>query len=232
VWLLNPHYETGDPEEAERIRKEKKGQVRVFGFGGLDMAERALLDDVADIVRQILGYNRGQQSLRHYAWQLSSICDLLSHTHSIVIDKLDGIEETKSLEEAKILVKGLAIEPLTDSFRVNGLCDIFMGFGIALRKAVIQKDAPNPSENKLVAMTDKQWYSWMRFCDALEQREQEVASLYVYEIRELSDILLEVDSATDLDGLKTKAGRVRAVLTTQKADFDSLATQFRQALPG
>jgi hypothetical protein len=196
------------------------------------MAQSSLFDDVADFGRQLLGDNHSRQALRLYAWQLSSICDLISHTHSIVIDGLDVIEETNSLEEAKILAKDLERDPLTYSFRVNGLCDIFEGYGIALRKAVNWTDDPNPPENKLVATTDEQWNTWMAFCDALEDSEDEVASLYGDEIRELGDMLLGVDAVTDLNEIKAKAGRARAVLTAQRAEFDSLATQFKQSLPG
>lgn len=196
------------------------------------MAGNTVLDNVADFGHQLLGDNRSRQALRDYAWQLGSVCDLISHTHSIVINELDSIEEAKSLEEAKMLVRELEIDPLTASFRANGLCDIFMSFGLALRKVVTRADAPTPARSTLVAPTYEHWNAWIQFCDALEEREGQVASLYVYEIRELSDMLLGVDAVTDLDELKAKAGRARAVLTTQKADFDSLATQFRRALPG
>lgn len=207
------------------------------------MAQSSLFDEVADFGRQLLGDNRSRQLLRRYAWQLSSICDLISHTHSIVINGLDGIEETKSLEEAKRLARDLEIGPLTSSFRANGLCDIFEGYGIALRKAVTRPNAyitsaddpsdwrRNPLENRLVA-TNEQYAAWTEFCAALEDREVQVAGLYVYEIRELGDMLLGVDAVTDLNEIKAKARRARAVLTAQKAEFDSLATQFRQALPG
>ncbi len=196
------------------------------------MVGNTILDDVRDFMRTFLGDNRSQQALRLYAELLGSICELISYTHSIVIDGLNGIEKAKSLQEAKRLAEGLRADPLMRSFRGRMLCDRFEEAGSKLRRAVIRTDDPNPPRDKLVATTDEQWNALMKFCNMFELREHAVATGYVYQIRELSAMLSGVDTVTDLNEIKAKARGAKDVLTDQKADFDALAAQFRRKLSG
>lgn len=196
------------------------------------MTYNSVFDGVADFGEKILGDSRSHVVLKKYAWQLSSICDLIGHTHTIIIDTLDRIDAAQTLEEAQQLVHELEWQPLEASFRANGLCDVFEGYGRALRRVVIPADQTNTPDDRLIAASDEQWNAMQVFLDALEEREQQVASLYTNEIREMGDFVWNASTMNDLDELKAKAAQARAVLTMQKASFLSLAAQFKQRLPG
>jgi hypothetical protein len=191
------------------------------------MPQRSLFDEVADISREFWALSSSHEMLRNYTWQLGAICDLIKHTHSIVVHKLEAIEAATSLARAKALVTELEDAPLTSSFRANGLCDIFQGFGVALRQLTATIYRPDGTVETL-PITNERKSSWAQFCDALENREREVASLYAHEIQEMVDLKLRAQSTQGLATLKSAARRARNILTSQMADFDSLATQFRQ----
>ena len=190
------------------------------------MPQRNLFDETADVIRVFLKLNRSQQTLQKYNWQLGAICDLIKHTHSIVVDKLEAIEATDSFDEARALVAQLESHPLTESFRANGLCDIFQGFGYALRKVI----APGPGGGIGASVSTAQQVAWDGFCESLENREREVASLYADQIQELGDLIRRRDTAPKIEDLQAAARAAKHVLTTQMADFDSLATQFQRLL--
>ena len=187
------------------------------------MPQRNIFDETADVIRGFLSLNAAQQALHQYAWQLGTICELIKHTHSIVIEKLEAIEEADSLSKASAVVDELESSALTDSFRANGLCDIFQGFGTSLRKIV----TPGSSERSNLPISSQQQYVWLDFCDLLESREREVASLYANRIQELGN-LLSRKHAPELSELRNLATQAKNVLTSQLADFDSLAGQFQQ----
>src|SRR5205823_5322095 len=114
--------------------KEQGNWYDYFPRRWLVMPQRNIFDETADVIRGFLSLNAAQQALHQYAWQLRTICELIKHTHSIVIQKLEAIEEADSLSNASAVVDELESSALTDSFRANGLCDIFQGFGTSLRK--------------------------------------------------------------------------------------------------
>ena len=193
------------------------------------MTQANLFDDVAALGNEFLSLSRSHQVLQKYVWQLGAICDLIKHTHSIVVDNLDAIEVAMSLQEASVLVAKLEDAPLTASFRANGLCDIFEGFGVALRRVVGTTLHPDGSIETL-PISDERKQLWLHFCESLENREREVASLYAHEIQEIGDLVAQTSTTHDLDALKAAARKARTILTRQMANFDSLASQFRQHL--
>jgi hypothetical protein len=191
------------------------------------MTQSNVFDDVADIMRGFAGDSRSQAALKKYNFQLGAACQLIKHTHSIVVGQLEEIEEASSLAEARALVRRLEDSPLTQSFRANHLCDIFEGFGKSLRSIVEPRHgeempALSPAERKL----------WFEFCLTLEDREQNVAKLYGREIQGIGDLVHAAKSEQDLNNIKTEAKNIRRVLTTQMSNLDSLADEFQVLLKG
>lgn|GEM_PF-3466405 len=191
------------------------------------MGQYDLFDEVAAIGREFLALSKSEQELRRYTWQLGAICDLIKHTHSIVVEKLEEIEAAQTVADARAAAVQLEDQPLTASFRANGLCDIFQGFGHSLRRIVEPHAQPGESVQP-VPLGTAQINSWTWFCESLEEREQRVASLYASELREICNLSASASGDADLAQLKAKARATKNLLTTQMADFDALATQFRQ----
>jgi len=178
------------------------------------MSSTDIFDDVAVIGKEFVGMSKSRETLKNYVWQLATISDLIKHTHSIVVHKLEAVEESKSIMEAESLVTELEDDALTNSFRANGLCDIFQGFGAALRKL-------------LNTLSSDRRETWERFCNALEEREAKVARLYTDLLRDLINKKYQLNNMLDLEELKITAENARQKLTDQMADFDALAKQFR-----
>jgi len=161
--------------------------------------------------------------LEKYVWHLSSVCDLMKHTHRIVVGKLEAIQQASSIEEASEFAKELRGDTLSNSFRARGLCEFFVEHGKVLRK-VIQDNDGNLLKTPL---SEVESWQWLDFCDSLEARELQVADLYSREIEGFSDIISRPFERS-LEEVKEQARRVRATLIGQIADFDSLATEFRK----
>jgi len=186
-----------------------------------------LFDEISSIGDKFLkSTDRGHKALKNYTWQLGSINELIKHTHSLVIKKLEAIEEAEDMSEAQQIINSLSGGPLSDSFRVNGLCDIFVGFGVSLRK-IVEAAGNNQEESPLSA---EEQNHWIYFCDALEEREQQVAYLYSNEIQEIGDLVCHSQNITDLEEVKERARRAKHILTDQMADFDSLSKKFHKQL--
>jgi len=186
-----------------------------------------LFDEISSIGEKFLkSTDRGHKALKNYTWQLGSINELIKHTHSLVIKKLEAIEEAEDMSEAQQIINSLSGGPLSDSFRVNGLCDIFVGFGVSLRK-IVEAAGNNQEESPLSA---EEQNHWIYFCDALEEREQQVAYLYSNEIQEIGDLVCHSQNITDLEEVKERARRAKHILTDQMADFDSLSKKFHKQL--
>ena len=49
-----------------------------------------------------------------------------------MIDRLHALRKAKSVEDAKAVLEQLRLEPLTETFRVEGLCDLLEGLGQGL----------------------------------------------------------------------------------------------------
>jgi len=180
------------------------------------MRPRDTFDDIADIGREFFEGSKSQRILKDYKWQLGTITDLIEHTHSIVAHKLEAVEDSTSIEEAKALVAELEGGPLTASFKANGLCDIFVGFGISLRPLI-------PT-----LRSQERQNIWQGFCDTLEARERQVANLYADLLQDLIAAKYGPNTQQELEQLKVAAKNARQKLTTQMADFDALAKRFKK----
>jgi hypothetical protein len=186
----------------------------------------SLFNQVADVGREFLALSSSNSMLRKYTWHLGAICDLLKHTHSMVVQKLQAVEATSCIEDAKSLISELSDDPLTQSFRANGLCDMFEGFGKSLRPLAAAVTDPAASVETL-PISEERRVCWSNFCDVLESRERRVAETYVNEIRQLVDLGAHVETNLDLSAIKVAARKASDTLTSQIADFDALATRFR-----
>jgi len=162
--------------------------------------------------------------LSNYAWQLGSICDLIKHTHLIVIKKLEAIDKAETLEDAMAIVEELREGSLTESFRANGLCDLFHGYGNSLRRIVVKNRDSTDPESVLPITPDEQSI-WLEFCDDLEEREARVAGLYKDTIQNFRDFVSQ-----DLEKIKELVRQARSILIDQIADFDALARSFRKQI--
>lgn len=188
-----------------------------------------LFDEISSIGDKFLkSTDRGHNALKNYTWQLGSISELIKHTHSLVIEKLEAIEGTTDMSEAQQIINSLSGEPLSDSFRVNGLCDIFVGYGVSLRKIVESASGNNEDEAPLLSAEEQN--HWVYFCDVLEEREQQVANLYSNEIQEIGELVWNAQNINDLEEVKERARRAKHILTDQMADFDSLSKKFHKQL--
>ena len=187
------------------------------------MPKSLFFSDLGNVVTGFLGLSQSQEALKKFAWQLGTICDLIKHTHSLVINKLEAIEDAQSLDQAKAIVKTLERQPLTDIFRANHLCDIFVGFGIELERIIKQISANDPQ-----LITSEQMGTWARFGDSLMRREGEVAFLYADILQNLGDLVSDRKTGVDLAMLKAEAAEANTTLAAQVADFDHLAIEFRK----
>lgn len=191
-----------------------------------------LFDEISSIGRKFLkSTDRGHKALRRYTWQLGSINELIKHTHSMVTEKLEAIEKSSDIDEAKTIAETLQGGPLSDSFRVSGLCDIFVGYGMSLRK-IVEIPTQINQDDDLPPISEVEKTSWIQFCDSLEEREQQIAELYSSEIQEIGELVWDLQNIKDLKEIKKRAKRAKHILTDQMADFDSLSKSFRKKLNG
>ncbi len=196
------------------------------------MAFINLFDEISSIGKKFLkSTDRGHQALKKYTWQLGSINELIKHSHSIVIEKLEEIERSSDIGEAKSIAETLQGGPLSDSFRVSGLCDIFVGYGKSLRR-IVELPQEMHQHDDLPPISDDEKTTWIRFCDSLEEREQQVAELYSSEIQEIGELAWNIQNLDELKEIKARAKRAKNILTDQMADFDSLAKDFQKKLTG
>jgi hypothetical protein len=194
-----------------------------------EMTHLNLFDEIASIGSKFLeSTDRGHKVLSDYAWQLASICDLIKHTHSIVNNKLEAIDKADTLEDATNIAGELSRESLSASFRASGLCDVFLGYGKSLRR-ITEKYQNSPDPENAPPITPDEQHRWILFCDSLEERELQVAGLYVHQIQGLRDLVFGSPSQ-DLKQIKEHAQQAKAILTDQLADFDALAANFRKRI--
>ena len=191
------------------------------------MPELNLFDDISAIgLKFFNSTDRGFNVLSDYTWQLASICDLIKHTHLIVIGKLEEIIKADSLDEAKAATQVLNGRSLSDSFHASGLCDLFAGYGKALRR-IVENDLNAPELQNLQPISQQEKYKWIEFCDTLEERERQVAILYTKQIQGLREIVMMYPGGS-LNEIKEHAKIAKNILTGQVADFDVLAANFRK----
>lgn len=84
----------------------------------------------------------------------------------------------------------------------------------------------------LSPILDEEKTTWIRFCDSLEEREQQVAGFYSSEIQEIGELAWNKQNLDELKEIKARAKRAKNILTDQMADFDSLAKSFQKKLTG
>ena len=129
--------------------------------------------------RVMIGANRNERPSIRYKRLLGLITELLRDTHALVVEKLEAIESADSWSEAQQLAQELRDEPLTDSFRAQGLCDAFAGLGQALDGLNEYTSVESPG-----AFSAEDTSTAATIAQMLADREREVARYYVREIRE------------------------------------------------
>jgi hypothetical protein len=184
------------------------GRSDIFGrFGAL-----------ADLGKELMGSSTSHIELQKYAFHLGTICRLMKRTHLKIVEKLDAIEDAGCPNEAIGIAEQLEQGPLTESFRASGLCDDFPFLGSKLKRLIDNTDHLNDQKKEI----------WFNFFTELENREGRVAALYAHEIQKIGDLALGDSPGPDLARIKAAARKAQNVLTSQMADFDSLAIRFEQ----
>lgn len=189
-----------------------------------------IFEDILSVSRGFRRATRSHSALQDYSWHLEHICSLLRQTHGLVVRKLEAIERAKSIAEAKRAAAELREGPLTHSFRISGLCDVFEGFGRAL-ESVLNRPELQQSVSEVLKPGSKEQQAWVEFSNALVNREGEVAFLYSSEIREVADVVSASEKRTGLKQMQERAKEAKMILTDQMADFGALARDFAGMLP-
>jgi hypothetical protein len=184
-----------------------------------------LFDEIASIGEKFLkSSDRGHKVLSDYTFQLASICQLIKHTHSIVINKLEEIEKAKNPTDAESIGRQLEGGSLSAIFRAGGLCDIFVAYGNSLRR-IIEEHQQSTEIASAPPITKNEQVEWINFCDILENRELQVAYLYAEQIKGLNELIFG-PTGQDLKKIKEYAREAKAILTNQVAEFGLLAKRF------
>jgi hypothetical protein len=168
----------------------------------------------------LVGIAAHERAALKYKATLGLITQVLLTTHAMVVERLERLEDAKSVEEAHSILEELNWEPLTESFRLEGLCDAFEGLGIALHNLITR-----PETADAFASYDLQAVSDM--ADALANRESEVVVLYLVRIQDLADLVN--GKKDDLGEIIRQARQAKAVLTQQVSDFHSKSRRFLTA---
>jgi len=163
------------------------------------------------------GIANHERIAQKYKTTLGMINQLLLATHRMVISRVERVEQAATVEEARSILDELNWGPLTESFRVEGMCETFEGLGIALDNLL-----RNPESG--MRFTAEQLRSVQQMAEVLTNREAEVSLLYLNRIQQLADLV--TSTASNLDELKERARDAKAVLTHQMSDFDSKARRF------
>ncbi len=147
-----------------------------------------------------------------YKWLLGEINELFVKTHGIVLNKLEAIENAKSVSDAQAFIKELRTQALSESFHAQGLCDVFVGFGIAFAGLNSRVSMP------LAPATD--------LAQRLQNREYEVATMYGDQILQMS-ALLDADASASLVEIQNRASAAKQEIIAQMGDFSQLAKDFK-----
>jgi hypothetical protein len=176
-----------------------------------------LLDDFQRFSERILiGIEQNERPARKYKTTLGLINQIFKTTHEMVEEIVERVERAATLGEAEAALKDLNHEPLTEAFRLEGLCDAFEALGIALENlnnAAAASGALHPLD---VAPSAE-------LAQRLMNREAEVSDIYLSSIQTLADLVQ--GSTSDLAEIRGRAREARATLTRQMVDFDSKARQ-------
>jgi hypothetical protein len=165
----------------------------------------------------LLGIARHEREAQKFKTTLGLINQVLNTTHQMVVEKIERLEKAASIEEARSILEELNWQPLTESFRLEGLCDTFEGLGYSLGNLLNEAATSGAFSNEeLNAVGD--------MAQTLTNRELEVSGIYILRIQELADLI--ADPGSDLDQLRRRAGEVNSLLTHQMSDFASKSRQF------
>jgi hypothetical protein len=134
----------------------------------------------------------------------------------MVVERLEKIEKATRPAEAEQALAELRTDALEESFRIEGLCDVFEAFGKTLHALVWQSKAQNDS----VAPDTGEIH---QFSQKLVDREQMVARIYTEEIKAMVNLGAVKG---DLPDLRKRAAEAKKVLTDQMADFAAKAGRF------
>ena len=180
-----------------------------------------LFDEFSRFGDRILhGIDQDERPALKYKYLLGKINELLNTTHGMVVRKLEKIENAARPDEAEAALAELRSEALEESFRIEGLCDVFDSFGRTLHelawRSMNQDDSVAPDLGEI-----------QQFSVKLMDREQEVARIYTEEIKAMVN-LGGVEG--DLPGLQMRAANAKKVLTDQMADFTVKAQRFTSVM--
>lgn len=176
-----------------------------------------LFDEFSRFGDRILhGIEQDERPALKYKYLLGKINELLNTTHGMVVRRLEKIENAAGPNEAEAALAELRSDALEESFRIEGLCDVFDSFGRTLDELAWRSDEQNDSVAPDLGEIHK-------FSQSLMDREQEVARIYTDEIKAMVN-LGGVDG--DLPGLRKRAADAKKILTDQMADFAAKAVRF------
>jgi hypothetical protein len=164
------------------------------------------------------GLSREDRSALKYKRLLGVINQTLVATHTIVIARLERLEEVASAAQAQQVLESLRLENLTEAFRLEGLCDLLegLGNGLLVRTWAAREEA---------SFSTRELEDVETFAHSLYDREAEVARIYSDALSELTTFG-SVDDPAALDRLKRSATRLKGQLTDHVSDFDAKAEKF------
>jgi hypothetical protein len=181
------------------------------------MPANDLFDEFRRFGDRILhGIDQDERPALKYKYLLGQINALLHTTHSMVVRRLEKIEKATGPVEAEAALAELRTDALEESFRIEGLCDVFDSHGRTLDELAWRSEQQNDS----VAPDLGQIHE---FSQRLMDREREVATIYAEEIKAIVNL---GGVGGDLDGLRARAAEAKEVLTDQMADFAAKADRF------
>jgi hypothetical protein len=162
------------------------------------------------------GLDRHERPAQKFKFLLGIINQTLIATHTLVIARLRSLQEAKSVEDAKAVLEQLRLKPLTEAFRVEGMCDLLEGLGQGLLLRV--HAAPGEGAYSAGELVDIE-----AFANRLILREDEVATLYSETLSALTSRRLDQAS---LPKLQADARTLEHLLTDHLSDFKSKADRF------
>ena len=165
----------------------------------------------------LVGIANHEREAQKFKTTLGLINQVLATTHAMVLDRIERLEKAESLDEARSVLAELNWEPLTESFRLEGMCDSFEALGIGLHNLL--DNAANSG-----AALGADLNAAGDLAQTLTNRELEVSGIYLVRISELADLI--ADPGSDLQSIHRRASEVKNLLTSQMSDFTARSRQF------
>ena len=166
--------------------------------------------------RILAGIDQDERPALKYKYLLGQINELLHTTHGMVVRRLEKIENATGPAEAEAALADLGSDALEESFRIEGLCDVFDAHGRTLDELAWRSQDQNDSVAADIGHIHQ-------FSQRLMDREREVARIYTEEIKAIVNL---GGVQGDLQGLRDRAAEAKRVLTDQMADFAAKADRF------